>query len=149
MSKLALKNLIIKTKDKELVLKYKSARVFATRYTKVLKANEFHAPLACKFIIESDDRIWCFLLAKPFIISNDKGDVEVLINVEYSKVAMEVPYATEEEIAKAKNLSKAYKHKASLGLTALEAMEKARVDLLVNIDEAIKIKVPFKVGGGF
>lgn len=57
MADKVIKKLVLKCKDKEIELKFHTARVFATRYEKLLELNEFHAPAACKLILESDDRI--------------------------------------------------------------------------------------------
>lgn len=149
MADKVIKKLVLKCKDKKVELKFHTARVFATRYEKLLELNEFHAPAACKLIVESDDRIWNFLLSKPFIIVDQKGNVEVLTTAPYKHVSLAEPYATDDEIKEAKHLAKAYKYKSALGLTAIEAMEKSRVEAIVNVANAKAIKVPYKIGGGF
>lgn len=73
----------------------------------------------------------------------------MLTTASYKRVSLAEPYATDNEIKEARNLAKAYKYKSALGLTPVEAMEKARVETIVNVADAKAIKVPYKIGGGF
>lgn len=149
MAKKVIKKFIIKTKDYKIEHDFVTARIFANKYSRLLEINEFHAPSACKLIIESENRIYCYLLSKPFIMVDEKGNIEILTTNTKAQVCMEVPYYTEEELAHAKFLSKAYKHKAKLGLTTKEVMDRAAADKIVDIAKAKKIEIPFRIGGGF
>lgn len=149
MAKKVIKKMIVKTKDKKIEHDFITARIFAIRYSRLLEVNEFHTPSACKLIVESENRIYCYLLSKPFIEVDEKGNVEILTTSTSAQVTMVEPYFTEDELKHAKNLSKAYKYKAALGLSTKEVMDRASADRVVDIDKARKIEVPFLIGGGF
>lgn len=149
MAKKVIKNIVIKTKDHKIVHDFVVARVFGIKYSRQLEMNEFHAPLACKLIVESENKIYCYLLSKPFIIVDDKGNIEILTTNTKAQITMAEPYFSDEELQHAKYLAKAYKYKAELGLTTKEVMDRASADTIVAIDKAQKIEVPFVIGGGF
>lgn len=149
MAKKIIKNLVIKTKDHKSEHQFTSALVFATKYVKGLEVNEFHTPKACKLIIESDTKIICYLLNKPFIIVDEKGNVEILTTASYAKVSMQEPYYSELELKEAQYLVKAYKYKAEIGLSTKEVMDRAHAEDIVEIEKAKKIQIPFRIGGGF
>lgn len=149
MAKKVIKQMVIKTKDHKIVHDFVTARIFAVKYARLLEVNEFHAPSACKLIVESENRIYCYILSKPFIMVDAKGNVEILTTNTKAQITLNEPYYSEEELKHAKNLSKAYKYKAALGLTTKEVMDRAAADKIVDIDKVIKIEVPFRIGGGF
>lgn len=152
------RNLVIKTKDAIFEHQFVSAHVFVAkfshrkivpRYTKSIQSNEFHSPRAARLIVETQDRIISYLLFKPFIISDNKGNIEVLTTALSDHVTQKTPYFTHEQIKEARNLSLVYKHKLKLGLTAEEVMEKAQMDAIIDVENARLIKIPFEIGGGF
>lgn len=149
MAKKVIKKIVVKTKDKKIEHDFVTARVFAIKYSRLLEVNEFHTPSACKLIVESENRIYCYLLSHPFIMVDEKGNVEVLTTSTNAQVTMVEPYFTDTELIHAKNLSKAYKYKAALGLSTKEVMDRASADRIVDIDKAKKLEVPFLIGGGF
>ena len=52
-----MKTLTLETIDKKLTFSFKKAFIFTPDYQKKIGKNEFHNPLACKIIIETEKSV--------------------------------------------------------------------------------------------
>lgn len=143
------RKLTIKTKEELFEQEIIVAHIFTNKYSRKLVKNEFHCPLAAKIVVENEDKINLFILAKPIIQVDEKGDINIITNATMDQIRQVKPYFTKEELKKTINLFKLYKYKSSLGLVVEEALEMGKINMIMELEKVIKIKIPFEIGGGF
>lgn len=135
--------------DKQIDHEINMVHIFASKYSKKILKNEFHAPKSAKLIVENDQELVQYLLLSPIVKSDKDGNIELHIAYPYEMLIGKKPYYSQEEIKMSNGVNKLYHAKKNLGLSVSEMIEKDKYSSIADLTKVMKVKVPYIVGGGF
>lgn len=142
--------IFINTLDVKKEFSYESAHIFTENYKIKIRKNELHAPLAAKVIIESDNKIYSFILKQPIIKVDDMREIHIWSPSKFEDASYEkhvVP--TELEKKQIKRHIKLLKAKAQMGLTPEEVAEYIESASDFEMLKLRDKKIDPMIGGGF
>ena len=138
------------TRNNVLNLDIDKAMIYTDTYSRKLKTNEVHTPMAAKLIVESKKTISVFLLPNPIIKIERDGTVAVWTAAPFEKVTLKKNFIKDgDELIQLVTFSKLLKAKEKIGLTMNEIFELERINTLLSLQKLYMKKAPIEIGGGF
>ena len=141
---------ILNTFDKTEEYEFKKMTVFIDKYKIKAKKNQIITPEAAKIIIESDSKMYSFVVLSPIIQIGEKGDSHCWTSSSFKQATyLETYYRTSEEKNNIDKNIKLLNAKSKLGLTPSEVIELAALKSIYAATTLIEKKSNNMIGGGF
>lgn len=135
--------------DKRINHDINMVHIFASKYSKKIGKNEFHAPKSARLIVENDNELVQYILLSPIIKSDKAGNIELHIPYSFDMITGKKPYFSKEEMKASNSINKLYHAKKNLGLSVSEMIEKDKYSAINDLAKILKLKIPYVIGGGF
>lgn len=141
---------ILNTFDKKNQYNFIKMTIFIEKYKIKAKKNQIIIPEAAKIIIESNNKIYSFVVLSPIIEVDNDGNANCWTSSSFKEATYkEAYYETPQEKKNIKRNIKLLTAKAQLGLTANEIIEFSELKSTKTIVELIDNKSNTMIGGGF